>query len=102
MKSFMNTGLTSLFCVYVCIQVNPYFIPQKHQSSEEPGIHARAVAANADTYKTFGSTHRKKEDTVARSEKKEYTNSTIFHLLSVKQNPDQKKNLVLKCNQLLD
>lgn len=57
----MNTGLTSLFSVYVCIQENTYFIPQKHQSNEEePGIHARAVSAK-DTCKTFGlHTERKK------------------------------------------
>lgn len=84
----MNTGLTYLFCVYVCVQDNPYFIPQKHESNEEePGIHA--MSANAQ-----------KEDTVARPEKKEYTNN-IFHLLSVKQNTDQGKNLLLKCNLVL-
>lgn len=62
----MNTGLTFLFCVYVCVQVNPYFIPQKHESNEEPGIHAGVVSADADT---FGFIHRKKEDTAAKSEK---------------------------------
>lgn len=59
MKSFMKRGLTPLFCVYVCVQVNPYFIPQKHESNEEePGIHAWAESANAQ-----------KEDTVAKSKK---------------------------------
>lgn len=54
----MKTGLTSLFCVYMCVHINPYFIPQKHESNEEePGIHAWAESANAQ------------KDTVAKSKK---------------------------------
>lgn len=83
----------------VCVQVNPYFIPQKHESNqEEPGIHAQAVSANANAKLWV---YTQKENTVAKSEKKDYINNIIFHLLLVNHNTDQRKNLVLKCNLVL-
>lgn len=35
----------------MCVQVNPYFIPQNHESNEEePDIHAGSVSADTNTF----------------------------------------------------
>lgn len=97
----MNTGLTSLVFVYVCVQVNPDLIPQKHEAKVFKWGGARYPCLSCVCKCRHLWVYTQIADTVAKSEQKEYTNNIIFHLLSLKQNTDQGKNLVLKCSQVL-